>query len=256
MSSNASARTFPRIIVSVATIVILIGIWQLYVSLAHVPPTVLASPAEVAQSTAATFGNLIEATRITACEGLIGFLISIVVGVLLGIGIYAWRYFHAVISPLLWIAQTLPLIAIAPLFVIWFGFESTGKIVLVAIFSIFPICVQTYRGLHAVPQFYSDVALTCGGSRAWTLWHVQLRVALRQIFAGLRISAAYVFATAATAEYLGARNGLGIYLQSAYNSFQTPLIFSATLAIIVLTGVLLGVITLVEHFWIGAKESE
>jgi ABC-type nitrate/sulfonate/bicarbonate transport system permease component len=214
---------------------------------------VLASPSEIAQSTAATFSNLMDATKITAFEGFAGFICSIVVGVLLGISIYMWRYFHAAISPLLWIAQTLPLIAIAPLFVIWFGFESTGKIVLVAIFSIFPICVQTYRGLNAVPEFYSDVALTCGGSRPWTLWHVQLRVALRQIFAGLRISAAYVFATAATAEYLGARNGLGIFLQSAYNSFQTSLIFSATIAIIVLTGILLGIITLVEHLWVGTS---
>ena len=76
-------------------------------------------------------------------------------------------------------------------------------------------------------------------------------MAAGQIFGGLRISAAYVFATAATSEYLGARNGLGIWLQSAFNSFRTPLIFSATLVIILLTALLLGLITLTERLLLG-----
>jgi ABC-type nitrate/sulfonate/bicarbonate transport system permease component len=79
-------------------------------------------------------------------------------------------------------------------------------------------------------------------------------VAAAQIFTGLRVSAAYVFATAATAEYLGARNGLGIWLQAAFNSFRTPLIFSATLVIVVLTGILLGMITLCEWLIIGSDD--
>ncbi len=74
---------------------------------------------------------------------------------------------------------------------------------------------------------------------SWTLWHVKLRVAARQIYGGIRVSAAYIFATATTAEYLGARKGLGIWLQAAYNSFRTPLIFSATIVIILITGVLM-----------------
>ena len=83
-----------------------------------------------------------------------------------------------------------------------------------------------------------------------------LRVAAPQIFTGLRVSAAYVFATAATAEYLGARNGLGIWLQAAFNSFRTPLIFSATLVIVVLTGLLLGLISLAELLVIGADNQD
>ena len=80
------------------------------------------------------------------------------------------------------------MITVAPLFMIWFGFEPLGKIVIVAVFGVFPIAVQTARGLTAVPQFYEDVALTCGATRAWALWHVKLRVAARQIFGGIRIS--------------------------------------------------------------------
>ena len=152
-------------------------------------------------------------------------------------------------------AQTIPLITIAPLFMIWFGFEPLGKIVIVAVFGVFPVAVQTCRGMLAVPQFYEDVALTCGATRAWALWHVKLRVAARQVFGGLRISAAYVFGTAVTAEYLGAMNGLGIWLQAAFNSFRTPLIFSATIMVVALTALLLTIISLAERLLLGPDDT-
>ena len=107
-----------------------------------------------------------------------------------------------------------------------------------------------------MPQFYSDVALTCGATKTWTLWHVKLRVAARQIYGGIRVSAAYIFATAATAEYLGARKGLGIWLQAAYNSFRTPLIFSATLVIIVITGMLMCLVNLSERIILGPADAD
>ena len=117
---------------------------------------------------------------------------------MIGIALYCSHTFNAAFYPLLAAAQTMPLISIAPLFLIWFGFEISGKIVIVAVFGLFPIAVQTVRGLEAVPQFYSDVALTCGATPVWTLWHVKLRVAARQIYGGIRVSAAYIFATAST----------------------------------------------------------
>ena len=177
-------------------------------------------------------------------------------GILIGILLYCSRIADAALFPLLSAAQTMPLISIAPLFLIWFGFEISGKIVIVAVFGLFPIAVQTVRGLEAVPQFYSDVALTCGATRAWTLWHVKLRVAARQIYGGIRVSAAYIFATATTAEYLGARKGLGIWLQAAYNSFRTPLIFSATLVIIVITGILMCLVNLSERLLLGPADAD
>ena len=119
----------------------------------------------------------------------------------------------------------------------------------------FPVAVQTCRGMLAVPQFYEDVALTCGATRAWALWHVKLRVAARQVFGGLRISAAYVFGTAVTAEYLGAMNGLGIWLQAAFNSFRTPLIFSATIMVVALTALLLTIISLAERLLLGPDDT-
>ncbi|PLS31928.1 ABC transporter permease [Bifidobacterium margollesii] len=245
-----------RYVPTVIAVAVLIAVWEVWVRTSDVPPTMMSAPSEIVQATIETWPTLWPATQVTAFEGFVGFAFAVALGILVGIVFYCSRMLNAAFFPLLAAAQTMPLISIAPLFLIWFGFEINGKIVIVAIFGLFPIAVQTIRGLAAVPQFYSDVALTCGATETWTLWHVKLRVAARQIYGGIRISAAYIFATASTAEYLGARKGLGIWLQAAYNSFRTPLIFSATFVIVALTAVLMLVVNLSERILLGSAKDE
>lgn len=246
---------FARVAPPAVTVGGLLIVWEIAVDAGHISQRVLASPSQIAASIVKTWPDLWEATAITTYEAITGFLIAAVAGVLIGIGLYVSKTLHRGIYPLLAAAQTIPLITIAPLFMIWFGFEPLGKIVIVAVFGVFPVAVQTCRGMLAVPQFYEDVALTCGATRAWALWHVKLRVAARQVFGGLRISAAYVFGTAVTAEYLGAMNGLGIWLQAAFNSFRTPLIFSATIMVVTLTALLLTIISLAERLLLGPDDT-
>lgn len=246
---------FARVAPPAFTVGGLLIVWEIAVDAGHISQRVLASPSQIAASIVKTWPDLWEATAITTYEAITGFLIAAVAGVLIGIGLYVSKTLYRGIYPLLAAAQTIPLITIAPLFMIWFGFEPLGKIVIVAVFGVFPVAVQTCRGMLAVPQFYEDVALTCGATRAWALWHVKLRVAARQVFGGLRISAAYVFGTAVTAEYLGAMNGLGIWLQAAFNSFRTPLIFSATIMVVALTALLLTIISLVERLLLGPDDT-
>ena len=246
---------FARVAPPAVTVGGLLIVWEIAVDAGHISQRVLASPSQIAASIVKTWPDLWEATAITTYEAITGFLIAAVAGVLIGIGLYVSKTLYRGIYPLLAAAQTIPLITIAPLFMIWFGFEPLGKIVIVAVFGVFPVAVQTCRGMLAVPQFYEDVALTCGATRAWALWHVKLRVAARQVFGGLRISAAYVFGTAVTAEYLGAMNGLGIWLQAAVNSFRTPLIFSATIRVVALTALLLTIISLAERLLLGPDDT-
>ncbi len=246
---------FARVAPPAFTVGGLLIVWEIAVDAGHISQRALASPSQIAASIVKTWPDLWEATAITTYEAITGFLIAAVAGVLIGIGLYVSKTLYRGIYPLLAAAQTIPLITIAPLFMIWFGFEPLGKIVIVAVFGVFPVAVQTCRGMLAVPQFYEDVALTCGATRAWALWHVKLRVAARQVFGGLRISAAYVFGTAVTAEYLGAMNGLGIWLQAAFNSFRTPLIFSATIMVVALTALLLTIISLAERLLLGPDDT-
>ncbi len=255
--ADAGGRLHPRPLsrgtrfaVGTVAVVLLLVLWQAAVDISGVSTRVMASPAQIVSEFAASWGTILgPATLVTWLEGLAGFLLAIPVGIGLGILLYLSPLASAALSPLLVTLQTLPLIAVAPLFIIWFGFEPAGKVVMVLVLSFFPITVQTTRGLLAVPRFYDDVALTCGAGPAWTLFHVRLRVAARQILGGMRIAAVYVYGTAVTAEYLGARQGLGIVLQSAFNSFRTPLILAATLIIIALTGLLVGFVSLLERFW-------
>ena len=259
MSEDHAMRTLKSLFARVAPPAFTVGglliVWEIAVDAGHISQRVLASPSQIAASIVKTWPDLWEATAITTYEAITGFLIAAVAGMLIGIGLYVSKTLYRGIYPLLAAAQTIPLITIAPLFMIWFGFEPLGKIVIVAVFGVFPVAVQTCRGMLAVPQFYEDVALTCGATRAWALWHVKLRVAARQVFGGLRISAAYVFGTAVTAEYLGAMNGLGIWLQAAFNSFRTPLIFSATIMVVALTALLLTIISLAERLLLGPDDT-
>lgn len=242
---------------TVLTVLLLLIIWEAWVRLAHVPATLLSAPSQIAVAAVHSWNSLWDATQVTLIEAGIGFVIACAVGVCVGVWLHCSRLARQTVLPLITGAQTLPLIAITPLFLIWFGFEINGKIVIVALFALFPIAVQTLRGLDAVPSYYIDVALTCGASQSWTLWHVKLRVAARQIFGGIRVAAAYTVATATTAEYLGARQGLGIWLQAAYNSFQTPLIFCAAIVIIIATALLLLLISVAEYLLLGpASEDE
>ena len=147
----------------------LLIVWEIAVDAGHISQRVLVSPSQIAASIVKTWPDLWEATAITTYEAITGFLIAAVAGVLIGIGLYVSKTLYRGIYPLLAAAQTIPLITIAPLFMIWFGFEPLGKIVIVAVFGVFPVAVQTCRGMLAVPQFYEDVALTCGATRAWAL---------------------------------------------------------------------------------------
>ena len=246
---------FARVAPPAVTVGGLLIVWEIAVDAGHISQRVLASPSEIAAAIGMSWPELWEATAFCTYEAFTGFLIAALAGVLIGIGLYVSKSLYRGSYPLLAAAQTIPLITIAPLFMIWFGFEPLGKIVIVAVFGVFPVAVQTCRGMLAVPQFYEDVALTCGATRAWALWHVKLRVAARQVFGGLRISAAYVFGTAVTAEYLGAMNGLGIWLQAAFNSFRTPLIFSATIMVVALTALLLTFISLAERLLLGPDDT-
>ncbi|WP_240540998.1 ABC transporter permease [Bifidobacterium vespertilionis] len=243
-----------RYVPTLVAVVVLIAVWEIWVDSGHANRHSFSAPSEIVMATIDVWPKMWAQTVVTIQEAAAGFVLAVTLGILIGVLFYCSPILNAAFFPLLTAAQTMPLITIAPLFIIWFGFEISGKIAIVAVFSLFPIAVQTIRGLKAVPQYYEDVALTCGATRWWTLWHVKLRVAARQIFGGIRISASYLFATATTAEYMGARKGLGIWLQMAYNSFRTPLIFCATFMVVALTGVVLLGVSLAERLLLGAED--
>ena len=205
LSTRALAQCKRHIPTVIAVIVLLVA-WEAWVHLSNVPPTMISSPSEILEAMISTWPTLGPAAAVTGFEGVVGFLFAVFFGILIGVAFYCSRTLNAAFYPLLGAAQTMPLISIAPLFLIWFGFE------------------------------------------------IKLRVAARQIYGGIRVSVAYIFATASTAEYLGARKGMGIWLQAAYNSFRTPLVFAATVVIVLMTAILLAVVNLSERVLLGPAD--
>ncbi|MFC0265861.1 ABC transporter permease [Alloscardovia macacae] len=240
-----------RILPPAILLILAVAAWELAARANSEVSRVWASPSLVWNATRLNADALLRNLSVTAYEALWGFALAIILGITFGVLLYISKLANATFMPLLTAAQTLPLISIAPFFLWFFGFDEAGKIALVTVFSLFPIAIQTSRGLAAVPRYFADVALTCGATPTWTLWHVLLRVAARQIFSGIRIAGTYVCATAATAEYMGSRRGIGIFLQSAYNTFQAPLVWSATLSIVCMTGALMAVIVIIERLLLG-----
>ena len=140
------AKRLKRRMPTVIAVIVLLAVWETWVDLGHVSPTMISAPSEIFAATIETWNTLGPAAAITGYEGVVGFLFAVFFGIMIGIALYCSHTFNAAFYPLLAAAQTMPLISIAPLFLIWFGFEISGKIVIVAVFGLFPIAVQTVRG--------------------------------------------------------------------------------------------------------------
>ena len=128
---SAFAHVCKRRIPTVIAVVLLLAVWEAWVRIGNVPSTMIAAPSEIAQATVETWSTLWPATQVTLLEGTVGFLFAVLFGILIGILLYCSCIANAALFPLLSAAQTMPLISIAPLFLIWFGFEISGKIVIV-----------------------------------------------------------------------------------------------------------------------------
>ena len=212
-------------LVAAGLVLLTLVLWEGVCRLGEVNPKLLPAPSVIIKAGIADWPAASLATQITLIEVLAGTLLAIICGVAISFVLWRAKTFGKAVMPLLVISQTIPVVAIAPLLIIWFGFGMTSKILLVALFGVFPIIVAFTKGLAAPSRDQIDVARSLGASPAWIFTHVRMPAALGDFMTGLRIAVTYGPATAATAEFVGAENGLGIYLLTAQGSFRTELVF-------------------------------
>jgi putative hydroxymethylpyrimidine transport system permease protein len=171
--------------------VVLILIWQLVVVVFHLPPYILPSPVLVAKVftkfTPLIFGQAL----FTLFEALVGFLTSILLGGIAALTLIYFRPTRLWFLPVLLISQALPTFAIAPLFVIWFGYGMASKIAVTILMVFFPITSAFYDSLLRTPLGFLDLAQTMGATRFRTLWRVRFPAALPGLGSGLRLGATY-----------------------------------------------------------------
>ena len=225
---------------------VLILAWDLAANAAHASLS-LPGPWYVVTNSWRDRADLASAMWTTTQEALLGIGLAIVCAVVLAIAIDWSRSVSRSLYPLMILSQTIPLIALAPLVVIWFGFGEAPKVALVALFTFFAISVGTVQGLNSADLDTMNLLRTMGATRAQILWRVRLPSALPQFFTGLKIGVTFSYVAAIFAEYVGAFGGLGYYMNVASHAFNTDLVFGAMIVTSVLTLALFGLVSILER---------
>ena len=216
-------------------------IWEIYVRVSGISPLMLPAASRVLEQIALNRALLWDNTLPKITATLAGFSLSLAVAFVLSIVLDFMPRVRRALFPIFVVSQTLPLVAIAPLVVLWFGFDLTPKILLVALVTFFPMLVALVDGYEATDPEIEDLQRSMGASRRVVFRTARLPSAMPYFFAGLRISITYAVVAAIFAEYVGARAGLGIVILNAKNSFRPDFVLAAVLISSALTLVLFAI---------------
>lgn len=189
----------------------------------------------MAEALVADGGVLWGHALVTFYESLLGLVIAAVIALITGIVLDAWRWLYQFIYPLLVISQTLPVMVLGPLLILWFGFGITPKIILVVLMSYFPIVVALVAALQAVPSDQIQFLETMGASRVQIYRTLKLPLGMNGFFSGLKVAATYCVGGAVVGEWLNADAGLGYYMIRAKNGFEIDKVFAAIVWVVVLS---------------------
>lgn len=221
--------------------------WEGYVRVAGLSPVTLPGPTRVLSALWDFRATAAQHLVPTLVETVVGFGVSLTLGVAAAVALDRAPIVRRAVEPLLVTSQTIPIVAIAPLFVIWFGFGLLPKVLIVVLITFFPITVALLDGFARVPPETTDLMRSFGASEREEFWKLRWPAALPALFTGLRISVVYAVIGAIFAEYVGATDGLGIWMQLSQNSFRTDLVFAAILLSAVVSMSLYALVRVVER---------
>ncbi len=220
---------------AVAGLLLVVGAWAAVCGTFQVPSYILPSPWGTARALAADAALLARHAAATAAESVIGLAVAWVAGLAVALAMSASRAARGLVYPSLVLSQAIPLMAIAPLILIWFGLGVSAKVLIVAFVCFFPITVNAYEGFRAIDPLYAELLRTFGARRRDLYRHIYVPAALPGILAGLRLAAAYCVLGAVVGEWLGGSHGLGVYMTRALQSFRTDRLFAAILLVMVMS---------------------
>jgi ABC-type nitrate/sulfonate/bicarbonate transport system permease component len=237
------ARVMPPAVL-VLTILVL---WQLGVQWSQVQSWLLPSPTAILRAAWDARGLLGPHILQTTMETILGFCLALIVGIGLGLLIDYSSLLRNALYPLLVVSQTVPTVAIAPLLVIWFGYGLLPKVLVVGLICFFPIVVSTADGLRSTDPELIGLLRTMGATRATIFSKVRLPGALPAIYSGVRIAITYSVVGAILGEWVGASQGLGIFMLRATNSFRTDWVFVSIAITAILSLLLFALVSIIEH---------
>ncbi len=227
------------VIVSLGVIVI----WEVIVQTGRVASFILPAPSSVFVSLwELKQPILFQHLPATMYEVLIGLFLSTVGGVMLAVAMYFYKPVEKSFYPMVIISQTIPLIAISPIFILWFGYTIWSKVAVTVLIAFFPIVVNTYDGLKQDNSPYRELLLSMGASRWQIFKKVQVPLALPSFFSGLKMAGVLSVIGATIGEWLGASEGLGYFARRMSSNLRAEAVF-ASVVVLSLLGILLFVTT-------------
>jgi NitT/TauT family transport system permease protein len=231
----------------VATFVGVLVVWEIAVRLFGVRAYILPAPTEVLTALAGRASIVANATLFTLQPMLMGYAMAVVVGIGLALIVAFSTTMQAVIYPLIVFLQIVPKIAVAPLFIIWFGYGLIPKVLLVFLLSFFPIVVSAVQAFRSVDPDIMDLARATGANAWRVFWKVQVPHALPMLFTGFKVAAALSSTAAVVAEFVASDRGLGYLLLEYNNNMNTPMAFATIIVLSVMGLVLYGIVELIER---------
>lgn len=227
---------------AVCLLVLLVAAWEWYVEVSGTRAYILPAPSRIWSAFLDTREVLPEHTITTTKEALLGIAAGATAGIVLAALLVSIALVRRILYPILIVSQTIPMIALAPLLVIWFGLGLTPKIIVVALVTFFPVVVSTTDALLRADQELIALVRSMGASRLQVMRNVLIPSAIPAFFAGLKIAAAYAITGAVVAEWVSAQSGLGIYINRSAAGFRTDQVFVAIVVIATLSMLLFALV--------------
>lgn len=215
-------RVLPAVLLALGVLVV----WEAAVRVFGVPAFLLPGPGEISAAFVGSWELLLKHAVPTAMEAVVGFAGAVVMGVLSGVLISRSALAERSLYPWLVVSQTLPIIAVAPVLVTWFGYGPLPKVLVVILFCFFPITVSVVDGLRATDPDLLRLMRSFGASRRKTFFMVEAPGALPFVFGGLRLAVTYSVVGAVIGEWVGSSKGLGFLMIQDKNQFETPRLFA------------------------------
>lgn len=227
---------------------LLLGLWEAAVRLFDLPHYILPGPGRVALTLITRWDVLLHHTGVTLSEVVAGAALGIAVGLLLGMAMFLVSALERALYPLLITSQNVPVFAIAPLLVVWFGYGWLSKVVMAAVIVFFPVTVSILDGLKRTDPDLVRLFRTMGARPRQIFWKLRLPAALPALFSGLKLSVIYSTIGAVIGEWVGAGAGLGYLMLSANAQLRVAEVFAAILCLTPIGLALLGLVVLAERW--------
>jgi ABC-type nitrate/sulfonate/bicarbonate transport system permease component len=242
-----------RWLLPLGLIALLLGLWQLACSTGTIADALsledflVPSPAEIASSLWENRSLLAENAWVTLREILLGILFALVIGVGFAVLMHRWQVLKDAAYPLIVASQTIPIVVISPILLVWFGYGIGPKVVVIALICFFPITVNALDGLRSVDPNAVKMMRSLDASRWQRFWRVEAPAALPNLFTGIKIAVVVAPIGAVFAEWVGSSSGLGHLIQSDTAYYQVARQFASVVVLSAMALVLIGLTTLAER---------